>query len=371
MCEVQDIFAEHGEAYRLEHEMSAVQEKAFDAIRRCRTSALGGHIDVCPECGAAEQSYNSCRNRHCPKCQSYKMAKWVEEQSRSLLDIPYFHVVFTVPEELNVVFMHNQAEMYGLLFRASAKTLAELCADEKYLGARGGHTAVLHTWGQNLSYHPHVHCIVPSGGLTEGGGWKNSSAKFFLPVKVVSAVFRGKLLDELKGMRLRFYNAAAALADPEEFARLVDALYLKDWVVYCKRPFGNSAAVVGYLGSYTHRVAISNARVISCEGGVVRFRWRDYRDGGKVKVMELSAVEFIRRFLMHILPKGFMKVRHYGLLSNSVRGKKIGLMKRLTGTPLREYAEIDPAELVERLIGRPPGTCRYCGAGLVGYPLLA
>jgi hypothetical protein len=229
---------------------------------------------------------------------------------------------------------------------------------------------VLHTWGQNLQFHPHVHCIVPSGGLTKEGKWRQSSKKFFLPVKVMSGLFKGKFLSHLKRLSLTFYNDAAYLNDDSAFLSLVDRAYRKDWVVYCKPPFKDNGAVMGYLGRYTHRVALSNARILSCADGKVSFKWRDYKDGGKAKVMELDALEFIRRFLLHVLPTGFMKIRHYGLLANRDRHKRMDLCKRLTGTPLCERVRIDPIAIVTRMLRRVPGSCRECGAMLTVVPLL-
>jgi hypothetical protein len=370
MCEVQDVFAAYGGAYRDTHPLSLAQSKAFGSVLACRTSALGGHTQVCPECGLAEQSYNSCKNRNCPKCQAYKREVWLERQSQDLLDVPYFHVVFTVPECLNVVFLHNQKELYTLLFRASAEAMAQMCKDPLHLGAKSGHTAVLHTWGQNLSFHPHVHCIVPSGGLSGVDEWKTSSKKFFLPVKALSKLFKGKFMAALKSMHLVFYNDAAYLNDETGFQALVDAAYAKDWVVYCKPPFRNAGGVLEYLGRYTHRVAIANSRLISCSGGKVAFRWRDYADNNKPKVMALDADEFIRRFLMHVLPQGFTKIRHYGILANRGRHVRMDLCKRLTKTPLCQRVRIDPVKVITRMLGRPPGTCRVCGAMMGRLPLV-
>ena len=370
MCELQDIFTVYGDEYRSCHGLSSDQLKAFDAITACRTEALGGHSLACTECGSIELSYNSCRNRHCPKCQAYKRESWVERQAQDLLDVPYFHVVFTVPECLNVVFLHNPKELYGLLFKASAETLAELCGDRRYLGAKSGHTAVLHTWGQNLQFHPHIHCIVPGGGITTTKTWVASRKKFFLPVKVVSKLFRGKFLASLKEMRLSFYNDSAYLSDADGFARLVDESYQKDWVVYSKPPFKDAGAVVAYLGRYTHRVAISNARILSMEGGKVTFKWRDYHDNNTEKVMVIDALEFIRRFLLHVLPSGFTKIRHYGILANRDRHVRMDLCKRLTNTPLIERVKVDAYSILTRMLGRAPGTCRHCGGAMVAQPLM-
>jgi hypothetical protein len=296
---------------------------------------------------------------------------WVQNQARDLLDISYFHVVFTVPANLNVIFLHNPETMYALLFRCAAQSMQELCDDKRYLGAKVGLTAVLHTWGQQLQFHPHVHCIVPSGGLTPTNRWKNSKKDFFLPVKVLSAKFKGKFLAHLKKTVLTFYNESTCLSDPACFAALIDAAYAKDWVVYCKKPFKNNHSVVEYLGRYTHRVAISNERILSHENGKVSFRWRDRADGNNLKVMSLDEDEFIRRFLLHILPSGFMKIRHYGILANKDRHKRIDMCKRLTNTPVTERMRIDPLEVICRIIGHRPGVCLVCGVVMFAAPLLA
>lgn len=278
MAEVQDIFARHIDDYLQNHSLSSVQSKAVRGIINCRTSALGAHIDRCDKCGFEKISYNSCRNRHCPKCQTFAKEVWIDKQKQNLIKAQYFHVVFTVPSELNPVFLKNQKLMYTLLFKTVSETVFELCDDKKYLGAKPGITAALHTWGQNLSYHPHIHLIVTGGGLSAGGKWISSRKKFFLPVKVLSKKFRGKFL--------HFLTKETTVSED-----LVSELYTKDWVVYCKPPFGSAGKVIEYLGRYTHRVAISNNRIIKFSDGKVTFRWRDYSDGNKTKVMTLTATE--------------------------------------------------------------------------------
>lgn len=371
MTEVQDVLLAYGYAYRAKHKLSLQQQKALDDITSCRTASLGGHRNVCPECGEVDVSYNSCRNRHCPKCQTYRKEKWVEERSADLLDIGYYHAVFTVPAELNMVFYCNQEACYSLLFRCAWETVKEFADDPRYLGARTGATAVLHTWGRQLQYHPHVHMIIPSGGLTAHGTWRGGGGKFFAPVKAMSKVFRGKLLSAIRGMsgQLGFYGSAAELSDPKRLADLVSSLYEREWVVYCKKPFRDAGCVLAYLGRYTHRVAISNSRVVSAEGGKVAFDYRDVRDGDRVKRMSLDADEFIRRFLMHVLPRGFAKIRHYGLLASRDKNERIDRCKRLTNTPLRARMAIDPSAIVERMIGRRPGVCACCGCALLKVPL--
>jgi hypothetical protein len=371
MTEVQDILIRHGEQYRSTQRLSCQQEKTFKAITSCRTAELGGHREVCAECGEVSISYNSCKNRHCPKCQTYRKEKWVEERSADLLDIGYYHAVFTVPSELYPLFYSNQAIAYNLLFRCAWETVREFASDRHHLGAQTGATSVLHTWGRYLQYHPHVHMIIPSGGLTKQGTWRNSGKNFFAPVKAMSKVFRGKLLDALKGMHhsLRFYGKSAHLADPKAFRDLISTLYGKDWVVYCKKPFKDAGCVLAYLGRYTHRVAISNSRILSDEGGKVSFKYRDSRDGNREKVMTLDAIEFIRRFLMHVLPAGFAKIRHYGLLASRDKNARIDRCKRLTNTPVTKRVTVDAIKVLTRMLGRAPGVCVVCGCALLKLPL--
>lgn len=361
MTEVQDIFNKYGEDFLKNHKLSYEQSKAFTAILNCRTAALGGHADICENCGSTRISYNSCRNRHCPKCQTLAKERWIEGQKANLLNVGYFHVVFTIPGELNTLIYQNQTVCYNILFRAVSETLQELCADKKYLGAKIGFTSVLHTWGQNLYFHPHIHCIVAGGGLNALGKWVHSHKKFFLPVKVISRKFRGKFLALLKSANLEFFGSSS----PYSFPGLIDACYKKEWVVYCKPPFKTAACVVEYLGRYTHRVAISNNRILSVKNGFVSFKWRDYKDNSKWKVMTVSADEFIRRFLLHILPHGFMKIRHYGLLGNRNKLSKLRLCKFLTRTPLSVKPVMSAIALAEKLIGRSFRKCPDCGCEAV------
>jgi hypothetical protein len=348
MIEVQDILARHGGEFLETHPISPVQAKAFRAIQNCRTSALGAHVDVCDECGFEKISYNSCRNRHCPKCQSFTKEQWVEKQNQYLLNSNYFHVVFTLPEQLNSVMLRNQEIAYGLYFKAMSETLLELCADPKYLGAKPGITAVLHTWGQNLMYHPHIHCVVTGGGLDQNQRWHTSRKKFFLPVKVLSRKFRGKFLFYLKQAGLSFDSV----------------LYQNEWVVYCKPPFQNASKVIEYLGRYTHRVAISNHRILKLENGMVTFSWRDYRDNNKTKAMTVTAAEFIRRFLLHILPSGFRKIRHYGILASRDKSIRISLCKKLTRTRFATKANpIQTIEKLRKMLGDDFDLCPHCGVG--------
>lgn len=367
MLEVQDIFLQYGDAYREEHKNLPIHIlKVMSAIEQCRTSALGGHMTICEDCGDLQISYNSCRNRHCPKCQAIAREQWVNKQKSNLLNVGYFHVVFTIPDILNAVVLQNQRKLYNLLFKAASETLLELAGDLKYLGARIGHTSVLHTWGQNLMFHPHLHCIVPGGGLDSLGNWINSRKKFFIPVRVLSKKFRGKYLFYLKQLfeenKLEFYTEQQRFSHRRNFETFLSELYAKEWIVYCKPPFKDASCVVEYLGRYTHRVAISNNRIISIDGGNVTFKWRDYKDSNKWKLMTVSAQEFIRRFLIHILPKGFMKIKHYGLLSNRNKSLRLATCKRLTNTVIVLIERLSILELILKITGKDFSKCRQCGS---------
>src|SRR5580658_9510103 len=321
--EVADIVRAVGNGFWEKHKshFAWVHRKVLDAIVRCRTAALGGHRDKCVRCGHLTASYNSCRNRHCPKCQGNARAKWLAARSAELLPVPYFHIVFTLPHELSALVLQNKRLLYDLLFRASAATMLEVARDPKHLGADIGLLSVLHTWGQNLQHHPHIHVIVPAGGLTSNrSGWIATSPRFFLPVYVLSRVFRRKFADGLTQIfdqnKLQFHGSIIGLAQPDRFHRFVDMLFHKRWVVYAKPPFGGAEHVLHYLARYTHRVAISNHRLVAFQNDQVSFRWRDYAHGGKQKLMKLSADEFLRRFLLHVLPKGLVRIRHFGIFAN-------------------------------------------------------
>ena len=339
--EVADVFRQHGEEFlnRWGHIVSPQQRKALRDIAACRTAALGGHIEQCDHCSHRVIAYNSCRNRHCPKCQSAARDRWLAERAKELLPVPYCHVVFTVPEQLAPLARQNQRLFYGLLFRAVSQTLLEIAADPRHLGAQIGFLAVLHTWSQNLLHHPHVHCVVPAGGIApDGSKWIPCRQKFFLPVRVLSRLFRGKLLAFLREAyakgKLQFGGQLAALADPARFQTWLRTLKKSDWVVYAKPPFGGPEHVLKYLARYTHRVAISNGRLVSLEQGQVRFRWRDSKDNNRTKTMTLDAIEFIRRFLLHILPSGFVKIRHFGFLANRNRSVRLDLCRRHLEAPV-------------------------------------
>ena len=366
MPEIQDILAHCGEEYKSSHNISYEQEKAVNALLKCRTSQLGGHTSVCDDCGNIQVSYNSCRNRHCPKCQTLQKERWIEGRKHDLLNVPYFHVVATIPDNLHGIFLQNQGLCYNLLFKAVSQTLKELAADRKYLGAEIGFSGILHTWGQNLMYHPHIHLIVPGGGLDKLGGWVPSKKKFFLPVKVMSRKLRGKFLallrEAFKSGGLHFYGDIKCLELPGPFGQLLAPLYHKEWIVYCKPPFKTAATVVEYLGRYTHRVAISNNRILGMENDTVSFKWRDYKDNNKWKVMTLGAGEFIRRFLTHVLPQGFMKIRHYGLLCNRGKSIRLDAVKRLTKTPVSEKIIPSTLELVKKMFGENAFNCPFCSS---------
>ncbi|MDR2569516.1 MAG: IS91 family transposase [Oscillospiraceae bacterium] len=361
MPEVQDIINLYGNQFRQSHSLSFNQHKAMNAIRKCRTADLGAHIDACDSCGCVDISYNSCRNRHCPKCQTLAKERWIDNQKHNLLNVGYFHAVFTVPDELRPIIYQNQNKLYALLFRTVAETLQELAADKIYLGATLGFTSILHTWGQNLCFHPHIHCIIPAGGLSSAGKWVDSRKKFFLPVKVLSRKFRGKFLHYFKSEHLMFLGEQSHFGELHNFLNLIDSCYSKEWVVYCKPPFKSAACVVEYLGRYTHRIAISNSRIINIDGGQVSFKWRDYRDNNRWKIMTISATEFIRRFLMHVLPHRFMKIRHYGLLANRDKNKKLTLCKQLTLTPITDKIRASALDLLSRIFGRDFTLCVHCG----------
>jgi len=308
--------------------------KVLQAIARCRTAALGGHRDQCPRCGYRAISFNSCRNRHCPKCQSGARDQWIAARQRELLPVPYVHVVFTLPHYLSPLALVNKQVIYELLFRATAETLLEVAADPKHLGAQIGFFAVLHTWGQNLLFHPHIHCVIPSGGLSpDGQRWIHPRYNFFLPVGVLREVFRGKFVDGLKRrfqqQQLTFAGSLQPLQKEKAFRAFLRPLHRQEWVVYAKPPFGGPHHVLGYLGRYTHRVAITNHRLVAFQNNQVTFRWKDYAHGNKKRIMTLSAPEFLRRFLLHVLPRGFVRIRSFGFLANRRRGKLLPLCLRL------------------------------------------
>ena len=374
--EVADIFRRYGETYRAEHEgsLSSTQRRVMRAVTACRTAALGGHLEACDACGHQRICYNSCRNRHCPKCQSLARAQWIEDRKSELLDCPYFHVVFTLPEQIAAIAYQNKAVVYNLLFAATAETLCTIAADPKHLGAEIGFFAVLHTWGQNLMHHPHLHCVVPGGGLSaDGQRWVACRSGFFLPVRVLSRFFRRRFL-ELLGQafergELEFFSALEALRERKAFYRYLEPLREKEWVVYAKAPFAGPEQVLDYVGRYTHRVAISNNRLLNIEDGHVTFQWKDYRDGDAHKTMTLTAEEFIRRFLLHVLPPGFHRIRYYGLLGNHHGQEKLKQCRQLLEMPPIAATETGPQltanyrDRYETLTGVSLHECPACHRG--------
>ena len=369
--EVADVFRTYEQAFfaRWGHVLNAEQRRAFAAIRDCRTAALGGHVEYveqCDECGHLAIAYNSCRNRHCPKCQAAARAKWLTARETELLPVPYFHVVFTLPQQIGGLALQNPLEIYNILFRAAAETLLTIAADPKRLGAAIGFLAVLHTWGQNLHLHPHLHCVVPGGGIgPDGAKWVTCrNPSFFLPVQVLGSRFRNVFLKYLRQAfdegRLQFHGEMAGLGKPGAFAVLCSRARRTKWVVHAKPPFGGPELVLKYLARYTHRVAISNSRILSMAEGKVTFLWKDYAGGSEMKPMTLDAVEFIRRFLLHILPAGFVRIRQFGFLANRARREKLALCRRLLGAPVAssgsESVALPTGKTSEKI-------CPVCGIG--------
>jgi hypothetical protein len=370
--EVGDLFRVFGSAYREAHKMSLRHLRVMRAIEICRTAELGGHLDQCDHCGTVRISYNSCRNRHCPKCQCLEKERWLEARERDLLPTPYFHVVFTLPEGLRPLALRNQKVVYSLLFKSVSETLTELARDSKHLGAEIGFMAILHTWSQTLIDHPHLHCLVTGGGLSlDGKRWIASSKDFFISVKVLSCLFRGKFLDGLKKLHeageLTFPGQIEEWKESPAFKRLLTNLYHQEWVVYCRPPLKNPEKVMDYLGRYTHRVALSNDRLVKMEDNRVTFRWRDSADNNKIKWLTLETFEFIRRFLLHVLPEQFVKIRYYGILSHRSRKGKLLRCKKLLGVVTSEKPERVSKEtwedLFTRITGIDPRICPLCGKG--------
>lgn len=372
--EVADIVRAHGDEFLARYAANHEQKRALGDIARCRTAALGGHIERCRDCGHERFSYNSCRNRHCPKCQARTRARWLAAQAEHLLPVEYFHLVFTLPDELSDLAKANPSTMYDLLFQAAARAIRAVAAHPKRLGAMPGLLLVLHTWGQTLQHHPHVHGVVTGGGLScDASGTLDASPRwvacrkgFFLPVRVLSRVFRGKYLDGLRRAhrrgQLRFVGKLLPLVDAAAFHAFVRRLYQKDWVVYAKRPFGGPAQVLKYLARYTHRVAISNHRLVKLEAGRVTFRYKDYADDNKQKLMTLDALEFLRRFVQHVLPAGFTKIRHYGLLANRFRAERLATARRMLLVAVIAQALASRQENVASIEPLRERCCEKCGS---------
>ncbi|HEY1210109.1 MAG TPA: IS91 family transposase [Terracidiphilus sp.] len=370
--ELADIFRQHGPAYRQAHSLPLHHHRVMQAIERCRTPLLGGVVEWCDQCQYSHTRYRSCRDRHCPKCQGLARAQWLAQRKAELLPTQYFHVVFTLPEPIAAIAFYNQQVVYDILFRTVAETLLTIAADPQRLGVATGFFDVLHTWGQNLHFHPHLHCVVPAGGLSaDHERWIAGSRKFLLPVKVLSARFRRLFLLALAQAHaageLQFFGDLAPLVDPPAFARYLAPLQHKKWVVYAKAPFGGPQHVLEYLGRYTHRVAISNRRLLALENGRVSFAWKDYRDAGKSKVMTIPAEEFIRRFLQHVVPPGFQRIRYYGFLANCHRAAKLALCRQLLATTCSQLLPqpADCRDLLASLTSTNSRLCPQCGRGIL------
>jgi hypothetical protein len=372
--EVADIFRDHGAAWRTANagHVSLNQLKVMSAIERCRTAALGGHVERCEKCSHAIIAYNSCRNRHCPKCQGAAAREWLAEREAELLPVPYYHLVFTLPARIADIAYQNKAVIYDLLFKASSEALLAIAADPRHLGARIGILSVLHSWGSAMTYHPHVHMIVPGGGFSlDGSKWVACRPRFFLSVHVLSSLFRGLLLDKLgaayRAGELQFFGKHARLINPQAFAAYLKPLRNTKWVVYCKRPFGGPKEVLRYLARYTHRVAISNRRLVACNEKGVTFKWKDYRLEGRERyqVMTLATHEFIRRFLMHVLPAGFHRIRYYGLLASGKRADNIARARELLTLPIIPVDAIKAAAATGDQPQTPEHRCPCCGGRMI------
>jgi len=375
--EVADIFRDHGPAWRREQagHLSLGQLKVMSAIERCRTAALGGHVEQCPECGHTQIAYNSCRNRHCPKCQGAAAKQWLAAREADLLPVEYYHVVFTLPAPIGQIAYHNKTVIYALLFQAAAETLLTIAADPKHLGARIGLTLVLHTWGSALTHHPHVHGIVPGGGISlDGQRWVACRRGFFLPVRVLSRLFRRLFCEKLvaahRNGELQFFAEHAKLCDAQAFVDWLQPLRRSDWVVYAKRPFAGPQAVLAYLARYTHRVAIANSRLLTLDEQGVTFKVKDYRNKGRCRYgrMTLPVREFMRRFLLHVLPRGFHRIRHYGLLANAARLENLARARELlaaTTAPLIAVPVVAREDVTEASPAENTRPCPCCGAPMV------
>ncbi len=365
--ELADIFRQYGPAYRQAHALPLHQHRLMQAIETCRTPALGEIVEWCDHCQYTHTRYRSCRNRHCPKCQGLARARWLEQRKAELLPVDYFHVVFTIPEPVAAIAYYNKDAVYDILFHATAETLLTIARDPQHLGVALGFFAVLHSWGQNLHFHPHLHCVIPGGGLSpDRMRWIAGRRRFFLPVKVLSKLFRRRFLEALEKAyaqgQLQFFGDLESLHDPAAFARYLAPLRRSNWVVYAKAPFGGPQRVLEYLGRYTHRVAISNARLLKMEDGQVSFAWKDYRvksPSQQQKVMTVAAEEFIRRFLQHALPPGFQRIRYYGFLANCHRAEMVALCRRLSAIPHSDLLP-QPADLCPTVAPRTSARLRLC-----------
>ena len=359
--ELADVFRQHGKAYRQSHKLTTDQHKVLDAVMNCRTAQLGGHVEKCDHCERLHIRYNSCRNRHCPKCLSLRTAQWLEDRRSELLPIPYFHVVFTLPHELNTLIAYNKKVLHDLLFQATWETIATLGSDPNRLNGQMGMIAILHTWGQNLLDHHHLHCIVPGGALQDDGSWQPSKKGFLFPIKVMAKLFRGTYVSALRKL---YEKQMLKLSDQHDITALLDDIMKKDWIVYAKPPFAGPEKLLDYLGRYTHKIAISNQRIVACDENSVTFKWRDYADNNKVKLMTLSPEEFIRRFLSHVVPKNFMRIRSFGFLANACKAKKLAIIRKdLEVEAPKTQNKADTATLMLTLTGKDISCCPHCHQG--------
>lgn len=357
---IQDIFKEYGPAYIKKHKLSKEQWKVFNSIIRCKTSDLGIHTITCEECGDTHISLNSCRNRHCPNCQAYAREKWIEKESSYILNCPYFHIVTTIPSELNEIVLYNTKTCYDILFKATSEAILQLTQDKRWLGAKVGITSVLHTWGQTLEFHPHIHSIVTGGGLANNK-WVQSKKEYLFKVQVLSSLFRGKFLSMLKESDLTFPNDKKYLKNTKDFNKFLEPLYKKTWITYIEPPKGKTENVIEYIGRYSFRVAISNERIKDISNNKITFEYKDYKDDAKIKLMTITAEEFIRRFLLHVLPNRFTKIRHYGILSNRRKKSMIALCRILIGTIVNRDFSIEVKSKLKEF------TCPACGCNIFSY----
>ena len=372
---VQDIFHRFYPRYLEHYSPSSQQSKVAHCIINCKTGAYGTNVSICEDCGQFEVHYNSCRNRCCPMCQALPKEKWIDKRREDVLDAPYFHVVFTVPQELNPLIYSNQQLLYDALYHSVSATINELTADSKHLGAKVGYICVLHTWGSEMNYHPHIHVILIGGGLSAKNEWRDKGEEFFLPVEILSKVFRGKYMDELKSLykdnKLEFHGSSEKYRNSYNFKELLNTCYEKDWVPHCKKTFNGAQSVINYLGKYTHRIAISNHRIIRMDEDTVTYYVKDYREQGKWKELTISGIEFVRRFLMHVPPKRFVRIRHYGLLCTRSKNKHLTLCRNLLGC--KKYISIlkdmESPQIIETLYGIKLSVCKCCG-GHLGKPHL-
>ena len=372
---VQDVFHRFYPRYLEHYSPSSQQSKVAHCIINCKTGAYGTNVSICEDCGQLEVHYNSCRNRCCPMCQALPKEKWIDKRREDVLDAPYFHVVFTVPQELNPIIYSNQQLLYDALYHSVSATINELTADNKHLGAKVGYICVLHTWGSEMNYHPHIHVILLGGGLSAKNEWRDKGEEFFLPVKVLSKVFRGKYMNELKSLykdnKLVFHGSSEKYRNSYNFKELLNTCYEKDWVPHCKKTFNGAQSVINYLGKYTHRIAISNHRIIRMDEDTVTYYVKDYREQGKWKELTISGIEFVRRFLMHVPPKRFVRIRHYGLLCTRSKNKNLTLCRNLLGC--KKYISIlkdmESPQIIETLYGIKISVCKCCG-GHLGKPHL-